>query len=160
MRIGGRFIIILFVLLTFYDSSFAQNKLMSYTFEQLNSLQMVEKRNVIVFIHTSWCKYCKAMQNTTLIEPKIIDLLNDKFYFIDLDAELRTDISFGGQTFRYRPKGTSTGVHELAEQLAIIDNKITYPTLCILNPKNEIIFQYDQYISAQKLKPILKTLTK
>jgi thioredoxin-related protein len=56
--------------------------------EQIESLQTVEKRNVIVFIHTDWCKYCKVMHDKTFKNETVIKLINDKFYFIDFDAEV------------------------------------------------------------------------
>lgn len=137
-------------------ASFSQ--IISYKFEQLDSLQKTEKRNVAVFIHTNWCKYCQTMQNTTLKNDSIIEQLNKKFYFINLNAEQKKDIVFNGRNFKYKPTGINTGIHELAEQLATIDNKVTYPTICFLNANNEIIFQYDQFINSTDLDIILKRL--
>lgn len=137
-------------------ASFSQ--IISYKFEQLGSLQKTEKRNVAVFIHTNWCKYCQTMQNTTLKNDSIIEQLNKKFYFINLNAEQKKDIVFNGHTFKYKPTGINTGIHELAEQLATIDNKVNYPTICFLNANNEIIFQYDQFINSTELDIILKRL--
>jgi thioredoxin-related protein len=137
-------------------ASFSQ--ITSYKFEQLDSLQKAEKRNVAVFIHTNWCKYCHTMQNTTLKNDSIIEQLNKKFYFINLNAEQKKDIVFNGHTFKYKPTGINTGIHELAEQLATIDNKVAYPTICFLNANNEIIFQYDQFINSTDLDIILKRL--
>jgi thioredoxin-related protein len=137
-------------------ASFSQ--ITSYKFEQLDSLQKAEKRNVAVFIHTNWCKYCHTMQNTTLKNDSIIEQLKKKFYFINLNAEQKKDIVFNGHTFKYKPTGINTGIHELAEQLATIDNKVTYPTISFLNTNNEIIFQYNQFINSTNLDIILKRL--
>jgi thioredoxin-related protein len=137
-------------------ASFSQ--ITSYKFEQLDSLQKAEKRNVAVFIHTNWCKYCHTMQNTTLKNDSIIEQLNKKFYFINLNAEQKKDIVFNGHTFKYKPTGINTGIHELAEQLATIDNKVTYPTISFLNTNNKIIFQYNQFINSTNLDIILKRL--
>ena len=133
-------------------------QIISYKFEQLDSLQKAEKRNVAVFIHTNWCKYCQTMQNTTLKNDSIIEQLNKKFYLINLNAEQKKDIVFNGHTFKYKPTGINTGIHELAEQLATIDNKVAYPTISFLNTNNEIIFQYDQFINSTNLDIILKRL--
>jgi thioredoxin-related protein len=137
-------------------ASFSQ--IISYKFEQLDSLQKTEKRNVAVFIHTNWCKYCQTMQNTTLKNGSIIEQLNKKFYFINLNAEQKKDIVFNGHTFKYKPTAINTGIHELAEQLASIDNKVAYPTISFLNANNEIIFQYNQFINSTNLDIILKRL--
>jgi thioredoxin-related protein len=136
------------------QSLFAQIK--TVRFEQIDSLQKIEKRNVVVFIHTDWCKYCQTMQNTTFKNDSIIYKLNTQFYFIDLNAEQKENIVFNGRTFKYKPTGTNTGIHELAEQLATVDNQVAYPTLCFLN--KEIIFQYDQFINSTDLSTLLTRL--
>jgi thioredoxin-related protein len=138
------------------QSLFAQIK--TVRFEQIDSLQKIEKRNVVVFIHTDWCKYCQTMQNTTFKNDSIIYKLNTQFYFIDLNAEQKENIVFNGRTFKYKPTGTNTGIHELAEQLATVDNQVAYPTLCFLNSNKEIIFQYDQFINSTDLSTLLTRL--
>jgi thioredoxin-related protein len=138
------------------QSLFAQIK--TVRFEQIDSLQKIEKRNVVVFIHTDWCKYCQTMQNTTFKNDSIIYKLNTQFYFIDLNAEQKENIVFNGRTFKYKPTGTNTGIHELAEQLATVDNQVAYPTLCFLNSNKEIIFQYYQFINSTDLSTLLTRL--
>lgn len=138
------------------QTSFAQIK--TYQFEQIDSLQIIEKKKVVVFIHTEWCKYCQTMQNTTFKNDSIIKALKEKFYFIELNAEEKRNIIFNNHTFKYRPTGTNTGTHELAVQLGTFENNLSYPTLCILNSDTEIIFQYPQYINSIDLKNILNRL--
>ena len=135
---------------------FAQLK--TIQFEQLDSLQKTEKRTVVVFIHTDWCKYCQAMKNTTFKNDSILNTLNTQFYFIDLNAEEKRNINFNNHTFKYKPTGTNTGINELAEHLATVDNKVAYPTLCFLNSRNEIIFHYNQFINSTDLQIILTRL--
>lgn len=127
-------------------------------FEQIDSLQKNEKKNIVIFLHTDWCKYCQTMQNTTFKNDSIIRQLNHYFYFIDLNAEEKRNITFWGHIFKYKPTGTNTGIHELSEQLSTVDNKISYPTLCFLNSDYEIIFQYNQYINSTDLLNILAQL--
>ncbi len=134
-------------------SGFAQ--LESYTFSEVDSLQKLSPKNVVIFIHTDWCKYCLAMKNSTFKDEKIIALLNEDFWFAKLMAESKEDIVFNGYTFKYKPTGSNTGIHELAEQLGTVDGKVSYPTLCILNPDYEIIFQYNQFIKSIDLETIL-----
>ncbi len=138
------------------QTSFAQ--ITPHRFDQLDSLQNIEKRKIVVFIHTDWCKYCQTMQNTTFKNDSIIKILNSHFYFLDLNAEERRNINFQSHTFKYKPTGSNTGIHELAEQLATIDGKVTYPTICILNSNKEIIFQYNQFINETNLQSILAKL--
>jgi thioredoxin-related protein len=159
MKLSNR---ILFLILLLGSIFFLPNILFSqirtYHFEQIDSLQKKQKRNIVVFIHTDWCKYCIAMQNITFKNDSISNKLNNEFYFIELNAEEKRDITYGNHTFKYKPTGTNTGTHELAAQLATVDNKVAYPTLCFLNFENEIIFQYNQFINAKDLQIILTRL--
>ena len=133
-------------------------QLQSSSFEAMDSLQQIQKKKIIVFIHTDWCQYCQKMKATTFKNQEIIQILNSDFYFIDFNAEEKRDISFNGKTFKYQPTGNNVGVHELALQLGTINNQIAYPVLCVLNEKNEIILQYNNYLSPKDFKLLLEKL--
>jgi thioredoxin-related protein len=130
-------------------------QLTTYRFEQIDSLLKVEKRTVMIFIHTDWCQFCQAMKNTTFKNEEIIQKLNTEFYVVYLNAEEKRNIRFNGNIFRYKPTGANTGIHELAEKLATENRTVTYPTLCFLNQKLEIVFRYTQFASSKQLNLIL-----
>lgn len=130
------------------------------SFEQLDSLQKIETRPVVVFIHTDWCKFCKMMEQTTFQNDSVVNLLNEKFYFISLDAESKQDITFQGHTFKFKPSGHNTGTHELALELGSIKGKPSYPTLCFLNKKHEIIYQVPNFKDSDEMKRLLKLILK
>ncbi len=135
---------------------FAQLNLVE--FEQIASLQKVEQRNTIVFIHTDWCKYCQAMKSKTFKNEEVIKKLNEKFYFIDFDAEEKMKIVFNNQEFMFKPNGNDSGIQELAIELGTINGQISYPVLCVLNHNNEIVFQYSGFLNASDLNAILDKL--
>jgi thioredoxin-related protein len=135
-------------------------QLNNHSFPELDSLQKIEKRPIVVFIHTDWCRYCQAMKNTGFKNRQVVALLNEKFWFFGLDAEDKKDILFKGQLFRYKPTGAHTGIHELAEQLGTIEGQIAYPTLCILNADFEIIFQHNQFLPPADLLKLLNGILK
>ena len=147
-------LIILFMGIT--STGFCQLK--SRKFEAIDGLQQIQKRKIIVFIHTDWCQFCQRMKSTTFKNQEIIQKLNSDFYFIDLNAEEKRDISFNNQVFKYKPSGNNVGINELAVQLGTINNQIVYPVLCVLNDKNEIILQYSNYLNATDFKLILEKL--
>lgn len=123
--------------------------------EQLSMLQKVDVKPVLVFIQTDWCKYCNQMKQTLKKDQLSTELLNKKFHVVFFNAEERRTISFAGREFNFKPTGTNTGVHELAEALGTIEGSLSYPTLCFLNKKNEIIYQYGGYLDP---KSFFKTL--
>lgn len=149
----------LFLIIIFFGiTSTGFSQLKSKFFEEVDSLQQIKKRKTIVFIHTNWCQFCQRMKTTTFKNQEIIQKLNSDFYFVDFNAEEKRDISFNNQVFKYKPSGNNVGVHELALELGTMKNQIVYPVLCVLNEKNEIILQYNNYLSPKDFKVILEKL--
>lgn len=141
-------------LMLFPGEIFSQS--IARSFEETEQLQKEESRNILVFIHTEWCKFCKTMENTTFRDEGVRKILSDEYYFVDFDVEERSDVTYGGHVFRYKPTGRKTGVHELAEILGTVDGVLSFPALVILNPENEIIFQYGGFLDAAGLQSVLK----
>ncbi|HSD14901.1 MAG TPA: thioredoxin family protein [Flavobacterium sp.] len=145
------------ILLLFFMASlngFAQLK--TYSFEEAQKLEQQQPKTIFVFVHTSWCKYCKMMENSTFKNPEVVQLLNDNFYFVSLNAEDKSPIVFKNRTFTFKPKGNNTGVHELAEELATIDDQIAYPTFSILDKNNTILLQISDFTDAKTMIGLLK----
>lgn len=151
-----KYILIMLVFFWAIPSGFAQLKL--HSFEEVTQLAKANPKPIVVFIHTSWCTYCKIMQNSSFKNPDVIKKLNDEFYFIALDSESKKEIMFNNHLFRFKPTGPNTGVHELATALATINNQIVYPTLTILEKDNTIVFQQHSFIDDKALLRILDEL--
>lgn len=149
-------LILLIIFFGVTSTGFCQLK--NRSFVEVDSLQQIQKRKIIVFIHTDWCQFCQRMKNTTFKNQDIIQKLNSDFYFIDLNAEEKRDITFNNKTFKYKPSGNNVGVHELALQLGTMNNQIVYPVLCVLNEKREIILQYNNYLNPKDFKVLLEKL--
>ncbi|WP_348798187.1 thioredoxin family protein [Flavobacterium adhaerens] len=148
-----------YILLIFFwtiPACFAQLK--TYTFEEAEQLSKENPKPFVVFIHTSWCKYCKMMENSTFKNPEIISRLNTNFYFISLDAEHKKDIRFNNYTFQYKPNGQNTGAHELAIALASIESQIVFPTVTILASNYTINIQKQSYCNPKEFRIILETI--
>lgn len=131
-----------------------------YTFHQLDSLQQSSNRKVVVFIHTDWCKYCQAMENTTFRNQGVVQKLNESFWFLKLNSESKQEINYGGVNYRFKPSGAEIGTHELAQALGTQNGKLSYPSICILNAENQILFQYDQFLSAQQMLDVIEGIEK
>ena len=92
------------------------------------------------------------MENTTFKNKEIIKQLNQNFYFISFNAEDKKDIKFNKNTFKFKPKGTNSGIHELAE---LLSNQ-TYPTITILKADYSILTQIESFTNAKTLLQILE----
>ncbi|WP_299672364.1 DUF255 domain-containing protein [uncultured Polaribacter sp.] len=127
-----------------------------FTFSEVEKLQQQNPKPMVVFIYTGWCKICHGMQKTTFNNKKVMKLLNEQFYFVKLNGEEKKDILFLDKKFVYKPTGTNTGIHQLANELASKKGRIAYPTTTILNSEFEIDLQIDGYLNAKKMLAILE----
>ena len=128
-------------------------------FEHIKDLQESENRIVMVFIQTKWCMYCNSMKYSMFNDPYISDLIKKKFYVVLLDGEEKHTIKFAGRNFHYKPAGKNTGVHELAIELGTVNGQVSYPAICFLNPRNEIIYQHSGYLEPASLIRVLETIS-
>jgi len=126
-----------------------------FTFEEVEKLQQKKAKPILVFLYTDWCKICYGMKGTTFKNKEVIQLLNEKFYFILLNGEEKKTISFLGKKFNHKPTGTTTGIHELAYELGAINKIISYPSTTILNTKFEIDLQLSGFLNRKKMIAIL-----
>lgn len=149
--------LVFFFLFISYQNAISQIEIS--TFDSLEDKMKIAPKPVIVFIHTDWCMYCKNMESTTFKNTKVVQQLNENFYFISLNAESRETINFLNNSFYFLPNGSRTGVHQLAKELATVNNQIGYPTLTILNNQYEIILQQQSFLNATELLKILEKLS-
>ena len=153
-------ILILFIanLATFSQS--VKSELRVFSFEEVDQLHQQKPKPIIVFTYTDWCKICFGMKKNTFQNDEIIKLLNDKFYFINLNGEEKKEITFLGKTFVYKPSGNKTGAHELARELASKKGRISYPTTTILNSNFEIEAQIDGYLNSKNFYELISNYIK
>lgn len=132
--------------------------LKKYAFPNIEQIQKKAPKPIVIFLYTDWCKICFGMKKNTFKNSKVIEKLNSDYYFVMLNGEEKKDITFLGRTFSYKPTGNS-GVHELAKQLTISKDKISYPTTLILNSNYEIDVLFDGYFNGRKMNAILSKYT-
>lgn len=147
-------LLLLLVLFCAMPSGFAQLK--THTFQEAEQLSKQNPKPIVVFVHTSWCTYCKLMENSTFKNKEVVAALNANFYFVSFDAETKEPITYQGHSFYFKTNGTNTGIHELATALATIDNQVVYPTLTILETDQSILFQQHSVIRAKEMLSILQ----
>lgn len=138
------------------DGSFAQ--LRSAPIDELHVRMVDEGKLTIAFFQTDWCSICHSMRQTTFKDPRVIEILNTHFLFIPFDAEQRQPIQYDGHTFRYRPNGSSTGMHEWAMELATVDGRVNFPTVTAFDAQHEILFQHPGLLNPDELLAVLEGL--
>ena len=124
-----------------------------YTFEEAVKESTVTRKKIFIDIYTDWCGWCKVMDRNTFTDSAVAKLLNEKFYPVKLNAEQREDIVFDGHTFKF-VEGGRNGYHELAA--ALLNNKMSYPTVVFLAEDFKIIQPLPGYRKADEFHKIAK----
>lgn len=128
-----------------------------------NIEKLLEDKNYkLVYIYTDWCKYCKKMKQTTLKNNKIINKLKqykNSLSFINLNAETKNTITYQNRNYNYQARNSKSGTHQLANTIGSIDGTLEFPTIAVLNPNNEIIYQDKGMIGKEKMLSIIETVS-
>lgn len=106
------------------------------TWEEAVVLNKKNPKKIFIDVYTDWCGWCKKMDASTFQDPKVVDYLKENFYAVKFDAEQKKSIDFNGTTFKFVPQ-KRRGVHMLAA--ALLDGKMSYPSVVYLNEKFERI---------------------
>lgn len=100
------------------------------TWQEASELSKVTPKKIFVDVYTDWCGWCKKMDATTFQDPKVVQFLNENFYAVKLNAEMKDEILFNDHLFKWVNAGRN-GVHTLAYSL--LEGKMSYPSFVTLN---------------------------
>ena len=125
-----------------------------HTFQEAVELSKKEKKKVFIDVYTSWCGWCKVMEKNTFTNPVIVKYVNDKFYAVRLDAEMKDTIVFNNYTFVNPNPAVQRSTHQLAASL--LNNKLSYPTTVYLDENFDLLTQVPGYLQPTQIEPILK----
>lgn len=98
--------------------------------DEIKSGKLVPKK-IFLDVYTNWCGWCKRMDATTFQDPNVVKYMNEHYYPVKLNAEMKDTIVFDGHTFVNSQPSSAKGTHLLAYSL--LDGKLSYPTYVILD---------------------------
>lgn len=118
--------------------------------DELQALAAASQKPVIVDVYTSWCYYCRVMDNTTWKNDSVAAYLQSNYYTVKLNAENKDPYSWEGKTYNYEPKYK---INMLAVKL--LGGNMVYPSTIIIPVKGEPEILKGAF-SAKDLEMILK----
>lgn len=128
-----------------------KGKVRWYTLEEAEKLATTSPRPIFIDTYTDWCSWCKRLETETFANPVIAEILNTRFYPVKFNAEGKEEINFGGMKFVNNGKYGRT--HELT--VALLKDKIGYPSLIFFNEKIELLTVLQGFRSAKDMEPLL-----
>ncbi len=109
--------------------SFAQEKIKWMSWNEAIEKNAVEQKVIFVDVYTNWCGWCKKMDATTFKNAGIVKYMNENYYAVKFNAEMKDSIDFNGQQFVNENSG-KRGAHQLA--VALLDGKMSYPSYAFI----------------------------
>ena len=111
----------------------------------------LNSRKILVDVFTTWCAWCKIMEQKTYSNEQIINYINEKYYAVKLNAETKDSIRFQGKKFGPVPQAR---VNQLASLL--LNGKYTYPTTVIMSKNSEVLSPVAGYMDVATMETVLK----
>ncbi len=88
-------------------------------------------KKIFVDVYTDWCTWCKKMEASTFMHPTIVEYINENFYPVKLDAEMKQNLLFNNKEYGFLPTEGRNGVHEIA--LYLTRGRLNYPSVVFLD---------------------------
>lgn len=121
--------IVTLLFLTLSIAGFSQDKIEWMSWNEAIEKNAVEQKVIFVDVYTNWCGWCKKMDATTFKNEEVVDYMNEHYYAVKFNAEMRDTINFNGQQFVNENAG-KRGAHQLA--VALLDGRMSYPSYAFI----------------------------
>ncbi len=144
---------LLIISLFFVLQGKSQEAIQWVSFDELPAKMREEKKPILLFFYTDWCKYCQLQKNTTFQNESVISKLNAAYYPIKINGETTKEIDFLGRKYQYQP---STKTHEFLEQLMQQDGKFSFPTTTFITKDLSMVVKKDGYLSKEVFLELIK----
>ncbi len=118
--------------------------------EEVQTRLQEENRPILIDVYTDWCHYCKVMDATTWVNPKVTDYAARYFYPIKFNAEGKEPANWLGKTYEFKP---AYKVHMLAAEW--LQGNMVYPSTVILPPDGAEPIVIPGVVEVKDLEPIL-----
>ncbi|MBR1769305.1 MAG: DUF255 domain-containing protein [Bacteroidales bacterium] len=147
---------ILSLTLLFALCGFSQTKVNWTDVNKAVSLSEKKDKPIFIDCYTSWCGWCKVLDEKTFSNDTIAGILNYYYYPVKFDAEGQEDITIKGHVYHAikNPNGKK-GTHELMKYLWEGQQGGGYPSLVIRKGDFSPITVEMGYRTPDNLEPIL-----
>ncbi len=123
------------------------------SFEEAVEASKSQSKKFFIDVYTDWCGWCKRMDKDTYTHPIIVELINEYYWPVKLDAEMKETVKVFGQEFVNEFPDKRRNPHQLA--IALLNGKMSYPSVVYLDEKGNMIKAIPGYQKPDGMEPIL-----
>jgi len=141
---------------TFYDTVFKKGIVKTYTLKEIEKLQKSRPgvmKKILVNISAGFCNACKVQNATTIKDSAIAAYINKNYYLINFDAESNDTVMFKGEKC-FKTLVNGYPLHTFS--LKASNNRLQFPSIAVLDDKQNTLDALNSFLSPKTLLPILK----
>jgi len=135
-------------------AAMAQQGIKWMTWDEAVAAAKKQPKPIFVDTYTDWCGWCKTMDRNTFAHPVIAKYMNEHYYAVKLNAEMKDTINFNGYTFVNPNPTAKRSTHQLAASL--LDNKMSYPSFVFLNSNFERMHIQPGYLGPTDFEKVIR----
>ncbi len=124
------------------------------TMQEALNMNKSDGKIIFVNIYTSWCGWCRKMDQTTYRDKNIITMLNENFISVNFNAEGIDSIKYNNKLYVNKSPGRVRSTHEFT--YIMLGQNIGYPSYAFLDSNNNIIGILMGYQDASRLLKVLR----
>lgn len=144
--------VLLTLLIMWSGFGFSQS-LQSVSLSELEQLQMIERKPVIIHFKTDWCAVCKVESHQLNKNKAIVNRINQEFYLIEINPEqYKSKIVWNNKTYDYLANGKS-GIHSWVYHFTE-KRPPAYPLWVFMDKNLDIIFVNEGKLNLDIFNPI------
>lgn len=126
-----------------------------YTIQEAEAMTKKEKKKIFVDVYTHWCGWCKRMDATTFKDPAVVAYINENYYPVKFNAEIKEEIEFNGKKHQFVKTGRR-GINTLAAEM--LGGRASYPSFVLLDDTYKPISVIKGYQKPDQLISRLKAI--
>lgn len=151
-------IVALVAIMLVSNGCFSQSKVNWMSVDKAVSQSQKDGQKAKMFFidcYTSWCGWCKVLDNKIFSNDTIAAILNYYFYPCKFDAEGQEVITINNQTYQGTKKGDKNSTHELMKLLWEGQRGGGYPTMALRGKDFSPVEVLMGYLPPADLEPVL-----
>ncbi len=137
-----------------YAQQNEQSTVTWYPISQAAANNPKQEKMYFIDFYTSWCGWCKKMDNSTFMDPVVAAILNQYYVPVKFNAEGSETVAWAGNT--YTPTAT-TGKRGTPHPFtrAVLGAKLGYPSFAIFNKQQGLVTILQGYQHAYDFSVVL-----